>query len=450
MFACAADFIPTFPLTASANGRFLVTPTGTPFPILGRVCWVAFNLQRDAYRFVFDDTLAKSFNAVEVKTPICPSVDNGSGKDQDGNLPFSLNLAGGAWDGVTVTGTGAADLTSPVEAFYVNNDIFLDAIASRNLFAFYYPLYVGYVGTDWWMTTMVANGATRCQTYGAYIANRMKARKNLVWMLGGDQGTGSNPFDTNQAAAVVGLTTGLKSVATASALYSAEWNSGSVTSDLYPSSINLNGTYPLYNTLGDTQNQGARAYAFSPTIPAFALETAYDQTGPDGTNTTPNATQPMFRVTAQGWFSTIGGYLFGNGIFTSFVDPTYLAHMNTQTTLDVARFNVLLKSIPWYTLVPTNGAITAGAGTANTDGQAVAVVNPDKSLLLAYIPPANGGPITIDMTQMRGSTTARWWDRSSGTYTAIASGIANTGTHVFTTPGSNTAGDADWLLRLDA
>lgn len=55
------------------------------------------------------------------------------------------------------------------------------------------------------------------------------------------------------------------------------------------------------------------------------------------------------------------------------------------------------------------------------------------------------------MTKMRGSTTARWFDPTNGTYTAIAgSPFANTGTRAYTPTGNNSAGEADWVLRLDA
>jgi Putative collagen-binding domain of a collagenase len=50
---------------------------------------------------------------------------------------------------------------------------------------------------------------------------------------------------------------------------------------------------------------------------------------------------------------------------------------------------------------------------------------------------------------MAGSTTARWFDPTNGTFTSISgSPFANTGSHSFTPPGNNSAGDADWVLVL--
>jgi hypothetical protein len=53
------------------------------------------------------------------------------------------------------------------------------------------------------------------------------------------------------------------------------------------------------------------------------------------------------------------------------------------------------------------------------------------------------------MTTLRGTVTARWFDPTNGTYSSIGS-FSNTGTQAFTTTGNNAAGDADWVLILEA
>lgn len=429
-----------FPVVAHAAGRYLIQNNGVPFPILGRVCWMIFRLGASAYQSVLDDTVAKGFNAIEMKAPICPSVDNGDGKDEAGNLPFSKRLDGATWTGSTTfsnINTEAPDFTFPVDAYWQSVDAFLTACEHRNLLVCYFPAYVGYKDTDWWMNIMAANGQTKMTTYGAYVANRYKNQKNLVWMLGGDQGTGAIPFDSDELAAETGLINGLKSVATESVLYSAEWLRDSIATDLFASSISLNGCYAQAL---EVNHQGARAYAVSPAKPAFFQEYPFEEL----------EAGIIRRLSWWAALSTIGGYLFGNGVFTSFDSPTYLSHMNTQATLDAQRQNAFMASVSWHTLVPNNAAITAGGGTANQETQVAAAVNPLGTLLLVYCPPSHTGTITVNMALMGGSTTSRWWDPTNATYTADASGLSNSGTHVFTKPGTNSAGDADWLLRLDA
>ena len=50
---------------------------------------------------------------------------------------------------------------------------------------------------------------------------------------------------------------------------------------------------------------------------------------------------------------------------------------------------------------------------------------------------------------MSGPSRARWFDPTSGTYTRIGSGLANSGTRAFTPPGNKSVGEKDWTLVLD-
>jgi hypothetical protein len=71
----------------------------------------------------------------------------------------------------------------------------------------------------------------------------------------------------------------------------------------------------------------------------------------------------------------------------------------------------------------------------------------DGSLVIAYLPVNQ--TLTIDMTKLSGSTTARWYDPTKGSYTAISgSPFPNTGTRKFTPPSNNGSGDGDWVLVL--
>ena len=87
---------------------------------------------------------------------------------------------------------------------------------------------------------------------------------------------------------------------------------------------------------------------------------------------------------------------------------------------------------------PGNGHIGAAANTSGT-------------WLLAYAPPNGVGPTTfgIDMTALSAPARARWYNPTSGAYTAIGTGLANTGTRSFTTPGDNGGGANDWVLVID-
>jgi hypothetical protein len=52
---------------------------------------------------------------------------------------------------------------------------------------------------------------------------------------------------------------------------------------------------------------------------------------------------------------------------------------------------------------------------------------------------------------MAGPVTVRWFDPTNGTYQAISgSPFTNSGSRQFTTPGTNSGGDQDWVLVLEA
>jgi hypothetical protein len=54
------------------------------------------------------------------------------------------------------------------------------------------------------------------------------------------------------------------------------------------------------------------------------------------------------------------------------------------------------------------------------------------------------------MSKLSGPMTARWFDPTNNTFTAIAgSPFANSGSRHFTPPGNNSGGDGDWVLLLE-
>jgi hypothetical protein len=59
--------------------------------------------------------------------------------------------------------------------------------------------------------------------------------------------------------------------------------------------------------------------------------------------------------------------------------------------------------------------------------------------------------ITVDMSRLSGSVTARWYDPTDGSYRSIqGSPFVNSGSRQFTTPGLNSARSGDWVLVLES
>jgi hypothetical protein len=195
-----------------------------------------------------------------------------------------------------------------------------------------------------------------------------------------------------------------------------------------------------------------RAYARTPVLPAFYLEGPYDEEHTDGTNVNPHATQPVRRFQWWGWLGSIGGHIAGNGYVWPFRDELWKQHLDTRGAKDMAILNAFVVSLPWHALVPSalggQRELIVKDGSHERAPAYIAAAALDGSLLVPDTPPDRSGGFTVDLTVMRGPARARWFDPTSGAYRAA--GNALSGTHRFTTPGKNAAGDRDWVLVLDA
>ncbi|WP_297975553.1 DUF4038 domain-containing protein [uncultured Amaricoccus sp.] len=459
-----------FPLRWSPDHRYLVDQGGVPFPILGRTSWNVTRLSPEDYRGYVDDTVARGYNAIEIWMPIHDPSHQPPQYAGNGAAPFLRSLDGSSWNGRTDysdVSAQAPDLSSPNEAFWSYVDDLLSYCESRGVLVFAFPAYVGFQGGEWgWMQEMVANGPDRTQAFGSWIAERYRDRRNLVWMVGGDMGTGEGPkgpnlFSPEQTLVEAALIRGLKSVPDqASVLYSAEWASESIATDQtsFGHEMTLNGAY---SWTGDVATHSRRAYAREPAMPAFLLEEPYDEEGRDGNRVNPHAVQPVRRFLWWGWLSSIGGFIAGNGYVWLFEDDHFWTwrnerwqdHLDTPGTRDVANLNRFVRSHPWHELVPSGlggmrELIVSGGGLPEAADYVAAAAAPDGSLLVAYVPPAHAGAIGVDMTAMRGASSAEWFDPTAGTYVEVASGIDNSGSREFAVPGKNRAGERDWVLVL--
>lgn len=450
----AAGETVAYPVDISSNGRYLVDQNGDPFPILGRTAWFLTALSESSYRTFIDDTVSKGFNSIEFHViNHSPQGENApfNGRNE---LPFLKKLDGNAWTGTLYPNYSeieleAPDMTTPNEAYWAFVDELLAYAESKGVLCFFFPAYVGFPDTaEGWMNEMVANGPAKLQTYGEWIATRYRDQKNLVWMAGGDK----QVYEPDETAVEAALIAGLKSVANPeSKHYSAEWRRNSIAKDQpdFGPDMTLNGTYS--NSI-NINNLGRRAYEYTPVIPAFLLEEPFDEEGPDGNGSNFDATQPVRRFQWWGVLSNIGGYIAGNGYIWIF-RPGWQSHLDTPGALDMKRLNAFVRSIEWYRLVPSGLAgmrelVTEGVGDLGDSNYIASAATPDGTLLVAYVPPANEAPFTIDMEALSGSARARWFNPTTAEYTPIGT-FANVGTQVFDVPGDNGSGWDDWVLVID-
>lgn len=107
---------------------------------------------------------------------------------------------------------------------------------------------------------------------------------------------------------------------------------------------------------------------------------------------------------------------------------------------------------PWYDLVPDqyHSVVTGGYGTSGEIDHVSVVYTNDKKNAYAYFSSTGTGTrsITVNTGFFSGSGTARWFNPTSGAYTAIGD-FTNSGSQSFGTPGNNGTGTNDWVLVLE-
>ena len=232
--------------------------------------------------------------------------------------------------------------------------------------------------------------------------------------------------------------------------------SGSMDDSLLAPYTTLAGSYTYYPPYYETGQE----YNYATTTPVF-LEESYDEGGSYGNLTPQTATNLMLRKIAyQSTLSGgLAGYLYGNNNEYDF--PTgWQNNIDTTAVNDLTRWGSFFDGISFYNLVPdaSHTFVTSGYGTPSgnntgniqTDSYVTAGITPDGTLGVAYLP-ATSTSITVNMARFTGTTTAQWYDPTNGTYTpASGSPFANTGSHTFSSPGVNSAGDPDRVLLLEA
>ncbi len=415
----------TFAKSVSSNHRYILDQNGNPYLLVGDAPQAMVgNLSVSDMGTYFTDRQAHHINATWVNL-LCASYTgcNSDGTTFDGIAPF----------------TTAGDISTPNPTYFKRVDDMLNLAAAHGITVFLDPAETGS-----WLTMLDNNGTTKDQAYGQYLGNRYKSFPNIVWLSGNDFQTWST---TSDDAAVLAVANGIKAAGDTH-LQTVELNylsSLSTSDSQWTSVVNLNAAYTYYSTY-DEVSLGYRA---TPTKPVFMVEAHYDgeSVGPGGFGT------PVVLRRQEYWTMTTGaaGQLYGSqywGLQSGW--QTGIDSVGASELKIMADFFV---SQPWTTLVPdlNHALVTAGYGTYDPGGVAASndfVTGAETSngnTAIIYLPSTQ--TITVNMTKLSGTITAKWFDPTTGQYTSIGT-FPNTGSHQFTPPGNHSDGNNDWVLLL--
>jgi chitodextrinase len=422
----------SWPASVSANHRYLIDQNGQPYMIVGDSPHsIAVNLTPTQMETYFANRQARGFNAAWVEAISNPYTSGRTdATTYDGIAPF----------------TTPGNLTTPNEAYFQRLDTVIQTAKAHGVTVFLTP-----IDEAGWIDTLRANTEAQNYAYGTYLGNRYKNYPNVVWELGNDFQTWDVAGDD---ARIHQIAQGIKD-AGAHQLQTIELNyqrSGSVDDASWASVINLDAAYTYFPTYDQVLKDYNRA-----NVPVFMVEANYEDENLNPTDY-PTTNETLRRQEYWTMLSGATGQLYGNHATWTF-PADWQNHLNTTAVSELGYMKDMLASRPWYNLVPdqSHSFLTAGYGTystANVDvlanDYATAAVTSDRGLGLVYTPTAR--TLTVDMSKLGGSVTARWFDPVANSYTLInGSPFTNSGTMQFVAPsGTHADGTSDWILVLEA
>ncbi len=417
-----------FPAGISANHRYLVDQNGAPYLLVGDSpqCLSA-QLSTADMDYFFADRERHGFNAMWVDI-LCGPYTGGRPdySTYDGILPFMTS----------------GDLSTPNPKYFARIDTMVKLAADHGITLLLEPAETGS-----FRDLLRSNGAAKDFAYGAYLGSRFKDAPNIIW-------TSGNDYDADQWATFDPYTTalarGLQST-DPNRLQTVEFYAPGLSTDNpnWSGITNINSAY----TYAPTYAEVLRGYNRTPTMPVIMIEANYE--GENNAGGPPATPQILRRQEYWTMLSGATGQLYGNHFTWGFQNGPWKDQFDTVGATQVAYMANFFNSLAWYDLVPDQGhaLVTAGYGTPIASGPVsdsdyvTAAMTADRSLAVVYLPSAS--TITVNMARFRGPVSARWFDPTSGIYTAVAGGpIPNAGSRQFKPNRTNSEGDGDWVLLL--
>jgi hypothetical protein len=420
---------PAYPLTVAKGGRYLVDQNGKPFLVAGESPQgLMVNLSEKDAELFFANRESHGFNAVWINL-LCRQGTGGrkDGSTHDGLVPFKK----------------PDDFAAPNEDYFARCDRMIQLAEKHGLLVILDPC-----ETIDHLKVMLKNGPKVCREFGRYLGDRYKRFDNILWMHGNDFQSWK---EADHDAVVLAVAQGIKDKDPRH-LHTIELNyevSGSRDDERWASVIDMSAAYTYYPTYAEVLKE----YNRQPAQPVVMIESDYEFEH--------DSTPVMLR--RQEYWSVLSGatgQVYGNGYTWPF-KTGWKEKLDTPGAKQMAHVQALFGPRAWHLLVPdrTHTVVIAGYGTfdaTTTEGNryvmtsdyVTAARTPDGSLVIAYLPSSR--TVRVNMAQLSAPATARWYDPSRGTFTAIdKSPLRNAGDRSFTPPGNNGDGDGDWVLVLE-
>jgi Protein of unknown function (DUF4038)/Putative collagen-binding domain of a collagenase len=178
VFGCILT-LPCFgQLRVSDNKRFLVKADGTPFFWLGDTAWELFHrLTREEAEKYLKDRASKKFTVIQAV--VLAEFDGLHVPNPYGEIPLEND-----------------DPAKPREAYFQHVDFIINKASEFGLHIGLLPTWGDKVFKNRWGVGPEIFNSGNARTYGKWLGDRYKNKKNIIWILGGDR----NPRNENDMA----------------------------------------------------------------------------------------------------------------------------------------------------------------------------------------------------------------------------------------------------------
>ena len=406
----------TLQLQVSSNGRYLEDSGGTPFLLNGDTPWSMFTELTPAEVTTYlDDCETRGFNALlseiieESEYP--PQIGNRGPENYNGDSPWAT--------------TAFVDFN---EAYWSHADWVIQQAESRGIVMFLSVCYLGFgCGEQGWCPQVRGLTSQQATDYGTWLGARYKDQANIVWVGGGDTDP-ADYFDPNADLRHNDIMAALAAEDTNHLITSHSDVGNSALDDFNESWLSLNNTYADEITApAELEND----YNRIGTLPFFFIEGKYENEGVGGVGARSQHYWSPLLGASGAFYGNAPIWYFGSGYTSNFGDPGRGS---------LVYYRNLFASRPWHELVPDTAHTVLTAGVGSGASYAAASVSADT--FIAYIP--TGNQVTIDRSQLGGSTSQAWWYNPRTGGTTDLGTFSNTGTQNFTPPDGN-----DWVLVID-
>jgi hypothetical protein len=357
---------------------------------------------------------------------------------------------------------------------HVNLRYFSQTIDSMLILAENYGIYINLMPMSqcyWSSANITANSPKKCFNYGAWLGNRYKKQRNILWIFGND-----NLDSSRQCPIARGiLSTGDNHLMSIHVFNPKIWGSDphndakGESGNFFKHLPNSTMGWVTYNNLySDMQvfNQPHfiyHEYMKTDIMPILMTEGPYQKLSGYKWQVATNQVERglNYRVALGGGFG--GSYTYGCDWLQKATIP-WDNYLNRGSRPHIKFFSDLFKKRSWWNLKPdwnrtflTATTLNGGSEIENDNYTMAAYDTAYGKLGVVYCTAIQ--TVTIDLSKMSGPVVVRWYDPTTGHYTNISgSPFANTAPQQFTTPDIvhteiNTDDSAetsnDWVLVVE-